>query len=212
MKKQKISRRLSKKLRNVFSSIVNRCSSPKSISYPIYGGRGIKCLWVNADEFLADMYPSYKEGLTIERINNDGNYSKENCRWATRTEQANNRRTSRFLTFDGQTKTIAQWGEKTGISQTLILGRINSGWSIERALKTPDKTRTIPIEEAVINSFEGKDMWLTSDEILGRLRNFKNIAYLRKRLKKMEQVGTLERKYHVIPGAKGVGFYKYKLL
>lgn len=78
---------------------------------------------------------TYKNGLTIDRINNDGNYSKENCKWATRIEQANNRKTNTFITINNITKTFAQWCALSDAKPSTIRQRYYTyGWNIERAL------------------------------------------------------------------------------
>ena len=86
------------------------------------------------------MYPSYEEGLTIERINGNGPYSPENCRWATRAEQGVNRRSNRRVTFQGKTQTISQWADELGFSYFTLRKRLDSGWPVGRALTTPTLT------------------------------------------------------------------------
>lgn len=114
-----------------------------SPSFSDYGARGIVVCerWLHSFEnFLADMGPRPSPQHSIDRINNDGPYAPENCRWATPEEQHNNKRNNHFLTFQDQTMTIAQWAEKrTDISEPSLRHRIKNGWSIERALTTPTR-------------------------------------------------------------------------
>ncbi len=124
----------------VWNGMRARCNNPQNPNYPRYGGRGIKvCKTWNADfvAFLQDMglRPSLKH--SIERINNDGNYTKDNCRWATQTEQCNNRRSSRWLTVDGKEKTMADWSRVSGISISTIHARLKAGWSHEKSVFFP---------------------------------------------------------------------------
>lgn len=80
-----------------YYNIINRCNNPDDKSYKNYWGRGIKCEWNSFDEFYNDMFPTYKEWLQIDRINNDWNYCKENCKWSTPSENCNNRRNTIFI-------------------------------------------------------------------------------------------------------------------
>lgn len=122
------------------------CYKETDSRFPRYGGRGITCEWEDFEEFCNDMFDSFKAHLkehgrlntTIERINNDGNYSKGNCRWATRKEQARNRANGTKITFENQTLSITEWGEKLGIPSYVLELRIKRRkWPIEAALTTP---------------------------------------------------------------------------
>ena len=114
-----------------------RCSNPRSPDYSLYGGRGVTVCaqWNDFAAFYADMGPRPSLGHSIDRIDPDGNYCPENCRWATATEQ---RRNQRFrlhpLTIHGETHLLADWAMKTGIPRNTISRRIKRGWTPEEAI------------------------------------------------------------------------------
>ena len=112
-----------------------RCINPRSVSYGNYGGRGIRVCdrWRIFSNFYADMGDK-PGGTYIERIDNNGNYEPSNCRWATAKEQHSNKRTNRWIAFNGITLTLDQWAGKTGIRATTIHKRLNRGWPLETAL------------------------------------------------------------------------------
>jgi hypothetical protein len=126
----------------VWIGMRSRCNNPKAREYVNYGGRGIKVCerWDSFENFVADMGVR-PEGYSIDRINNDGNYEPSNCRWATTTQQLNNRRVNRVLELNGERKTIGEWSEKLGIGWYTIRSRVDRyGWTIEKALTTPVKS------------------------------------------------------------------------
>ena len=114
-----------------------RCLNKKNSDYKKWGGRGIKICdrWLKFKNFYKDMGKKPK-GKSLDRIDNNGNYEPDNCRWATREEQANNKRNNHLLAFKNKTITLAQWSRETGIKYDTLKRRIYSGWSIERALTT----------------------------------------------------------------------------
>ncbi len=115
-----------------------RCNNPNQKNYERYGGRGITydISWENFETFLEDMGFKPDSKMELDRIDNDGNYCKENCRWATKKEQTRNRggkRPTRLYTFDGKTMCIADWAKEVGISPQSMQKRLNNGWPLEEA-------------------------------------------------------------------------------
>lgn len=122
--------------------MISRCLYPSIKGYENYGGRGITVCdrWRNSFEnFYSDLGPRPSGGYSLERVNNDGNYEPLNCKWATKLEQDNNRRTNVFIEFNGRRLTKSQWAREIGLKPISLYKRFNSGWSIERALTTPLK-------------------------------------------------------------------------
>lgn len=126
-------------LHKIWMRMNKRCNNPNYESYHRYGGRGIKVCerWNLFENFYEDMKDGYSTGLTLERDNNDKDYSPNNCRWATKKEQANNRHTNRLLTCEGVTKTLMQFSESSGVPRTCIEKRISAGWDIKDAIFKP---------------------------------------------------------------------------
>jgi hypothetical protein len=116
----------------------SRCLNPNNKDFSLYGGRGIKVCdrWLTFEGFLADM-GTIPDGMTLERVNRDGDYQLSNCKWSTRTEQANNRSSNHVITFSSRTQTATQWASELGIKRRTLLRRIERGWSIQRTLTTP---------------------------------------------------------------------------
>ena len=134
------------RLYRIWHGIKTRCFNANDKGYKNYGGRGITMCPEWKDDFMAfhdwAMSNGYEEGLSIDRINNNGNYEPSNCRWADGFTQQNNRRVNRYLTFNGETHTYREWSRITGINHCTISVRINKyGWSIEKALTTPPKNK-----------------------------------------------------------------------
>lgn len=132
----------------IWLGIKDRCMNPSSKAYPNYGGRGITLddTWLEFEGFYKDMGDRPK-GMTLDRRDNEGNYCKDNCRWATWEEQANNKRNNRLITLEGVTKTLAQWAKEYGIAQETLLSRLNSGWDTASAVTTPVAPAKKPIRK-----------------------------------------------------------------
>jgi len=132
------------KMRPVYTlwlNMKNRCRNKKLYSYQHYGKRGIKVCEEWKDNYLAfhkwAMDTGYKKGLTIERIDNDKGYSPDNCKWATRKEQANNRRSNRIINYNGGKYTLSKLAEKIGMNYGTLFCRLERGWSIKDAVGLP---------------------------------------------------------------------------
>lgn len=134
-----------KRLRSILVDMKMRCYNPHTKYYENYGGRGIEICaeWLEkdgSDNFCEwALNNGYEDGLTIDRINNNGNYEPSNCRWVDRITQMNNTRLTRYLTFKGKTQSVTLWGRELGLKPVTIIGRLNRGWSVEDALTKPIK-------------------------------------------------------------------------
>jgi hypothetical protein len=137
----------------VWKRMIARCLDPNDRAYSRYGGRGIGVCerWLKFSNFYSDMGDVHK-GMTIERIDNEKGYEPGNCKWATWKEQANNKRTSRYLEFQGKRQTVVQWAEEMKLNCFTLYARLSTGWSVERALTTP------------ANNNGGRRRWIPSDE------------------------------------------------
>lgn len=124
-----------------FRGMKQRCYDKNFKYYECYGGRGIKICeeWIDSPEKFIEwgLENGYKEGLTIERINNDEGYSPKNCCFIDRANQCNNRRSNHLLTHNDKTQNITQWAREVGINRSTLSNRIKVGWSVEKALTLP---------------------------------------------------------------------------
>lgn len=114
----------------------SRCFNPNNIRFHRYGERGITVCdrWMSFESFYADM-GDCPPGMTLDRIDNDGNYEPGNCRWATVREQSQKTSRIRFLTFNGETLSLAEWARRLGIRANTLTMRLNTyGWPLEKAL------------------------------------------------------------------------------
>ena len=126
-------------LYDVWLGIKQRCKNPKNKSFDLYGGRGIGICkeWDNSYDVFREwsVLNGHKTGLCIDRKDNNMGYYPNNCHWTTNKINCNNTRKNRSLTYNGETHTISEWAEITGITRSTISARINNyGWSVERTL------------------------------------------------------------------------------
>lgn len=130
-----------KRIYNIWRTMRQRCSNPKCINYKNYGGKGISvCSELGDASKFADWAYSngYSENMTIDRIDVNGNYTPDNCRWVTQKIQQNNRSNNRIIECRGEKHTLSEWAEITHISSHTIHARIKKlGWSVEKSLFTP---------------------------------------------------------------------------
>ena len=130
-----------KHLAIVLCNMRKRCYKPNSNCYKNYGGRGITvCDEWNGKDGQKNFYKwaienGYKKGMSIDRIDNNGNYTPENCRWATPKTQAYNRSTNSYITIHGKTQTVSEWADEIGISRGAMQNRLRYGWSEDRLLE-----------------------------------------------------------------------------
>ena len=125
----------------VWATMIQRCGNPQSRSFADYGGRGVMVCdhWKAFAAFFEDMGEA--KGLTLERVDNTKGYSKENCKWATRQEQSENKRNNIFIAHGGHMATIEAMAKCYGHNGSLVRKRIARGWSVQKSLETPLKLK-----------------------------------------------------------------------
>lgn len=140
------------RLYNIWSHMCERCNNPNFVYFHLYGGRGVSVCaeWFGNYSAFREwaLGSGYKDSLCLDRIDNDGNYTPENCRWVTPKEQANNRRSNRLLYFKGEFRNIENWSKITGLPRHIIDGRLARGWSTEKTLSTPVLTKGGKVRES----------------------------------------------------------------
>lgn len=131
------------KLYRAWDSMKARCYRKTTAPYPRYGGRGISVCYEWRESFISFMDWSiangYSDGLSLDRIDPNGNYEPSNCRWVTMKEQENNKPSNRWVEYCGETHTISEWCGILGLSYHALRNRLRRGWSVERALTTKER-------------------------------------------------------------------------
>jgi hypothetical protein len=129
------------RLYRIFRGIQQRCHNPRATKYRIYGGRGITICDEWNNDFIGfknwSINNGYTNNLTIDRINNDGNYEPDNCQWSTRKEQSRNKSSNRQITYKNKTLCVNEWAEIKNINNRTLIDRLNHDWSISDALNRP---------------------------------------------------------------------------
>lgn len=121
-------------------SMRQRCNNPNTIGWKYYGGKGVRVCsrWDDFVNFLTDMGEAPSANHSIDRIKNEHGYSPDNCRWATKVEQDNNRSSNVLFTYGGRTQNVKQWSDELGINYSTLYRRlVVNRWEIDRALFTP---------------------------------------------------------------------------
>lgn len=142
------------RLNNIWYKMKYRCENPNYKEYEYYGGRGIKVCDEWKNDFLSfynwAINNGYQDGLSIDRINTNGNYSPDNCKWATAEEQGNNKRNNINITINNKTQTLARWCKELNLKYSTVLRRIrNLNWSYEEALELKERKRTYGQKEVI---------------------------------------------------------------
>jgi len=135
---------VTKKIRNKWCGILQRCTNPNSHSYRWYGAKGITICdeWRHFKAFKAWALASgFKPGLSIERIDNSKGYCPENCKWIPLNNQGKNRSNNHYITFNGETKTLSDWSRHLNIKKTTLSHRLIRGWDEKRTLSQPTAKR-----------------------------------------------------------------------
>lgn len=126
---------------HIWRQMRQRCQNPNAAYYSFYGARGIKVCkrWEDFSNFLEDMGKKPSPKHSLDRIDNSGDYEPGNVRWATRKEQAQNRRPGYLTTYNGRTQSLKDWAKELGVRPALLYERKMAGWPLERILKGKER-------------------------------------------------------------------------
>lgn len=145
---------------NAWGDMIQRCTNPNNKRFYSHGARGISVCnrWLKFENFLIDMGRAPAKEYSLDRIDNDGNYQKDNCRWATRIEQANNRRSNIRVEFQGRTQTLKQWCDELKLPYLAVKARLEHGHTVDSAFKHVYPGKRI---DSIIVEFNGQIKSLT---------------------------------------------------
>ena len=165
------------RLYRIWKAMKTRCYNPNYPKYKNYAGKGI----IICEEWKTDfakfrewaIQNGYADNLTIDRINNNGNYEPSNCRWVTNKIQSNNRDSCRYITYKGETHTLTEWAEINGMSFAVLEARINRyNWSFEKAIQqSVRRRRGIPEIEKEAED-KAKELNITEQEMSGFIKGY----------------------------------------
>jgi len=168
------------RLYSIWANMLQRTGNPNNPSFKFYGAKGIVVCekWKKFEGFISDMYDFYKPELTLDRINNNKGYSKDNCRWATWEQQYINKKKSKSFTFNGETKTLHEWAKSLGIPRGALYSRIYEyGWKIEEALSTPSLNFGKRRKEKIARGEQIGNSKLTVQKVLDIRKMGKNTSF-----------------------------------
>ena len=129
-------------LGHLWRAMINRCENKNATNFERYGGRGVMVCdeWHDRGNFVVwALGNGYRHGLQLDRVNNEGNYEPNNCRFVTPSENAKNRRSNIILTFNGKTMCVSEWAKETGIDWKVLYARVKRNWSVEEILSIKPK-------------------------------------------------------------------------
>ncbi|OLS39106.1 hypothetical protein [Bacillus sp. MRMR6] len=132
------------KLHYIWIEMRQRCQNPNHPRYELYGDRGIKVCeeWQSFEPFYSwAIENGYNEGLSIDRMNNDGNYESNNCRWANQSTQMGNTRRTKKIEYKGRIQSLAEWARELGLNYYTLRSRLRNGWDAKRMFETPMEGR-----------------------------------------------------------------------
>lgn len=128
----------------IYRGIIDRTTNKKNRQYKNYGERGIQCEWLKFEDFWQHMASNYSNELSIDRIDNNGNYSTNNCRWIKLTDQQDNRRNNVIVEYNGEMACLAFWERLSGLKKSTFRERYRKGWTIKQIMETPKLSKHAP--------------------------------------------------------------------